>query len=57
MKDIIQVILDYFETGGVTLVRSLTLILLGYIFIQTIIRTLKRVVNKSLYLPLSQMIG
>ena len=35
MKDIIQVILDYFETGGVTLVRSLTLILLGYIFIQT----------------------
>ena len=47
MKDIIQVILDYFKTGGVTLVRSLTLILLGYIFIQTIIRTLKRVVNKT----------
>ena len=47
MNEIIQGIKDYILDEGVTISRSIVFILLGYIFFQSIIRILKRTVNKT----------
>lgn len=47
MNDFLEKLNNYLKTDGVTLAKSITLVLLGYMLIRLVIKTLKYSVNKS----------